>query len=704
MTQFYYYLVLADALACFVIAGVVLWKNRYQAIGPTFGVAMIMLAGWLLCYAQYFRPMAENEALVWARFTLSFAIMLQPVLFHSLCTAADRTRVMRWWTMLAYGMAFFFLAALWRGFIVAGLKQQCPYMDHYVFYQRNWYLPLGVHLVFWQFLAAAVLVRTAYAEIGYRRTYLVYFTVAWLIMFLTIHITILPLEYDINIQPFGFFVLPLNLGILAYVLSKTRLADYHVVIARVLLHSITLVVVVAVSLLFVGTMALVAPTFMNQEQVLFTLTLVVTVGFALTATLPRWLPRAERIMQERMFAKRFGYQDALAGMVKELGRVPTIDQVLETVATTVHRQMQVARVLMIMQDPLTGVFKVVAASGVNEAELAGLAALPENARMVQFFHDHHEIIARDELARRGPAHKTKEIAAEMDRLHIAVAVPMMLDDKLIGIMGVGEKINRQMFFVSDLRLLETLATEISLTVRYRRMQEEFLRKNKLAELGTVAAGVAHEIRNPLASIRTFAQLLPTKMDDPEFKNEFSQLVLKDVDRITKVVETMLAFARPAQVTVSDYPVSDLVDEALLLVQPRLKSKRIELVKEFHSQPVLRVDKQQVLQVLLNLLNNAIDVLPEQGRIRVTTGIRPLESTTDGEVRDFAFIEVADNGPGIPAAVRHRIFDPFFTTKKEGTGLGLSISQKIIRDHGGNISVVSTEGHGASFRVNLPMVS
>ena len=101
-----------------------------------------------------------------------------------------------------------------------------------------------------------------------------------------------------------------------------------------------------------------------------------------------------------------------------------------------------------------------------------------------------------------------------------------------------------MFFVSDLRLLETLATEVALAVKYRRIEDESVRTNRLVELGMIAAGVAHEIRNPLASIKTFAQLMPERVDDPEFRNEFGKLVLKDVNRITKVIESMLAFARP----------------------------------------------------------------------------------------------------------------------------------------------------------------
>jgi signal transduction histidine kinase len=240
-------------------------------------------------------------------------------------------------------------------------------------------------------------------------------------------------------------------------------------------------------------------------------------------------------------------------------------------------------------------------------------------------------------------------------------------------------------------------------VKYRRSEDQVSRKNRLIELGTIAAGVAHEIRNPLASIKTFAQLMPERMDDPEFKNEFSKLVLKDVDRITKVIESMLAFARPAQVNIMEQPSNDLVEEAILLVQPRLKAKRIELTRGFHGNPIVKVDKHQILQVLVNLLSNAADALPTQGKIRVSTGVGQLDIVGGGNGnRNFAVIEVSDNGPGIPPAVRNRLFDPFFTTKKEGTGLGLSISQKIARDHGGAITVSSVEGKGTTFQVNLPL--
>ena len=701
MMQVYYYLVLLNAVVSVTVAVAVFWKNRYQAVGPVFAIFMLGVGLWLMCFANYFQSLPHARALLWAKFTLTAAIINHPFFLHAICLFVDKARKWRWWVAASYVSGAFFVALLWQGHLVMGLKPSAV-MDHYVRYERFWYPWLCLHLAGWELLGVGLLIASARTAVGYKRTQFVYFVVAWLTVFLTTTSIILPLEYDIDIPLFGFFITPVNLLFVAYVMGKARLADYNVVVGRVLLHSVTLAVVMAASLVFIGGMTLVSPGFMNQEQIVFTMLLVVTIGLGLAVALPRWLPRAERMMQERMFGRRYGYQDSLAALVKELTLLPNIDEVLNKAATTVHSQMQLTRVVILMQDPLSGEYQLQAESGLTAQEAAGLS-LPENSPAIRWLGENKDELVRDEVQRRVPAHTFQELAKDLDRLKVTVCVPMILDGQLVGLIGLGEKTSKDMFFVSDLRLLENLGTEVALAVKYRRMEEEILRKNKLTELGTIAAGVAHEIRNPLASIKTFAQLLPTRADDPEFRNEFSKLVVKDVERITKVVETMLAFARPAEVKVANYSAAELVEEAVLLVQPRLKSKSIELTKQFHEQPVLRVDKQQILQVLVNLLNNAVDALPEHGKIRVATGVRTMEDAEEGNgSQRCGVIEVADNGPGMPAAIRNRLFDPFFTTKREGTGLGLSISQKIVRDHGGIITVSSIEGKGTTFQINLPL--
>jgi signal transduction histidine kinase len=583
---------------------------------------------WLFDFAQYFQPMPRADAMYWARITLMLSVLINPMLFHSMCALMQNQRRYSGWIGAAYVAALLFMVLIWRGHVIVGLKPVAA-MDHYVHYNRAVYPLIGLHIACWQLFGAGLLVVKARETTGYKRTQLFYFIVAWAIVFLTTTAIMLPLEYDLNVPPFGFLVLPVNFAFMAYVMAKTRLADFNVVIARVLLHTVTLVVVVLASLVFIGGITLADPTFLNASQILFTISLVVVIGLALATGLPRFLPRAERLMQERMFGKRYGYQDALASLVKDLTRLPNIDEVLVTVATALHAQMQVARVLILMQDPLSGNYPLTAQSGLGSHEEPDALMLPEHSAVVTWLEQNRDTLVRDEIARRVPAHTMNVLAAEMNRLGVSVCVPMIVEERLTGLIGLGEKANRDMFFVTDLRLLETLATEVTLAMKYRRMEEQVFRSNKLIELGTIAAGVAHEIRNPLASIRTFAQLMPVKMDDPEFKDEFSKLVLKDVDRITKVIESMLAFARPTQQTIAEHTANELVEEALLLVQSTLKSKRIELTKQFHEPAKLLVDKQQILQVLINILNNATDALPECGKIRVATGVHSMDGAVSG---------------------------------------------------------------------------
>src|SRR5579859_8108840 len=439
-----------------------------------------------------------------------------------------------------------------------------------------------------------------------------------------------------------------------------------------------------------------APAFLGQGQVLAIVAVVLVIGLAIGFWLPRLFLRAPPKVQTYAPNKSAGNQESLSGLMKELNGLPT-DQLLNTLAARLRSHMQVSRVLVLMQDPMSGEHRLQAQDGAGLRDASNAPALREDAAVVKWLGGNRESLIRQEIKRRVPAAWLQQhLEAELNQLNVAACVPMVLDGRLAGLIGLGEKLNHDAFSVSDLRPVETIAIETALAVKYHHMEDEVFRKNRLVELGTIAAGVAHEIRNPLASIKTFAQLMPERMDDPEFKNEFSKLVLKDVDRITKVIESMLAFARPGQVSVREQSTNELVEEAILLIQPRLKAKHVELTRAFQGNPVVKVDKQQMLQVLVNLLSNAVDAVDGKGNIRVATGVSQFETKT------FAVIEVSDSGPGISAAVRSRLFDPFFTTKKEGTGLGLSISQKIARDHGGTITVSSVEGKGTTFQINLPV--
>ena len=229
------------------------------------------------------------------------------------------------------------------------------------------------------------------------------------------------------------------------------------------------------------------------------------------------------------------------------------------------------------------------------------------------------------------------------------------------------------------------------------------RTDRLKSLETMAGGFAHEIRNPLTSIKTFIQLAPERKDDPQFIQEFSKVVLDDVYRIERLIQEILDYARYMEPKLTEEDLNDIVTSCLYFIDVKADSRGIKIEKELAPDlPRVMLDRQQIKQVLLNLLLNAMASMANSGgRLRVQTRklVKPGGKT-------WAHIEIEDTGEGIQDVNLERIFDPFFTTKHEsgeheGTGLGLTIVHQIIQEHHGEILVKSSVGIGTTFFVSLP---
>jgi signal transduction histidine kinase len=211
--------------------------------------------------------------------------------------------------------------------------------------------------------------------------------------------------------------------------------------------------------------------------------------------------------------------------------------------------------------------------------------------------------------------------------------------------------------------------------------------------------LAHEIRNPLVAIKTLTQLLPDRLEDEEFRNHFLQIASGEVDRISSLVNELLEFARPSEPKLEMEDINAILEGMLLLISTETKKKFVQVVKEYTPDlPLVRVDREQIKQVFLNILLNALEATPENGTITVKTRsfLKP-----GGE--HYVQVEVTDTGCGIPCEYLEDIFTPFFTTKIKGSGLGLSISNQIIQDHKGYIDVESYVNRGSTFFINLPII-
>jgi signal transduction histidine kinase len=239
-------------------------------------------------------------------------------------------------------------------------------------------------------------------------------------------------------------------------------------------------------------------------------------------------------------------------------------------------------------------------------------------------------------------------------------------------------------------------------------EKETQRREKYAERAhafeTIAGGFAHEIRNPLVSIKTFLQLAPLRKDDPEFMESFRQIVISDTARIERLSGEVLGFARLHEPQHEQADLNNVVECALRSIETRAQSEGVALVFEKAlGLPSAWVDSQQLHQVLVNLHINALDAMETVRVRRLITKIRPLAKPDGAWIQ----IEITDTGTGIPPDILDTIFVPFFTTKHEsrdheGTGLGLPICQRIVEAHGGYFDVKSEVGCGTTFYVNLPV--
>ena len=226
------------------------------------------------------------------------------------------------------------------------------------------------------------------------------------------------------------------------------------------------------------------------------------------------------------------------------------------------------------------------------------------------------------------------------------------------------------------------------------------RHEKLASLGVLAAGVAHEIRNPLTAIkaRLFTQqkaLAPASRERAD-----AEFIGREIDRLERIVRDFLRFARPVEPERVSLSPANLLDELRELMAPQLRESSINLAVEHAVETMVLADPEQIKQVLINLVQNAAEALSKGGTIK----LRAVESriALGGRMRDVVIIEVEDSGTGIPPEVQERLFDPFFTTKQSGTGLGLSIAARIVEKHAGAIRVQSGVNRGTTFGVVLPI--
>jgi len=404
---------------------------------------------------------------------------------------------------------------------------------------------------------------------------------------------------------------------------------------------------------------------------------------------------------------------------RELELVPLLDRILATVTDDFGFD---GGTVFLFDEAGTRLQAIRSSSGAEDGGSARLLDLDVPAETAPGFiarlrENRTQVVRMSELTNlEGPV---RRLATEVAADEILV-VPLMGHAGVIGALAADNRRGGEGFGASDYTLLDGLGAQAVIAIENARLvadlkreREQVRRADRLGTLGTLAAGLAHEINNPLVAIRTFLTLAPAKRheDDREFWIDYHDLTLREVDRIHSLVRTMGSLGREGgdESLRAACDLGELVGDAVALLAPEAGRAGVAVAVE-HEGDVPKVVgvRDHLHQVALNLLLNAIHATARPGRVAAGEGpmghVSVRVGPADIEGAEAAFLEVADDGYGIRSEDLERVFDPFFTTKgpDQGSGLGLMICHRIVTDHGGRIEVQSLEGRGATFRVVLPV--
>lgn len=398
----------------------------------------------------------------------------------------------------------------------------------------------------------------------------------------------------------------------------------------------------------------------------------------------------------RVFSKQDSsdFRWALTEFSRSLTLIVDLDQLLENLAGKLHEIADVSRVLILLRDAET-----------NRFELAGYRGSdPVNQKNSVYF------LSDDKLIQWLTVNETSLIVREkpgvinflgtreqniIERLKIEIIVPLIVMNHVNGLVLLGQKNSSEIFTREERELLATLLSQSALAFENAMLYKEqkqrlrkMFRADRLASIGQIAAGAAHEIRNPLTSLRSTIQYVQKKQTDSE-QAEMLREVLKEVDRIDEIIQGMLSFSKPARLQKEDVDLADIIRQVIKLTSSTARKSGIKLeFADYEKRAVVEADPSQIKQVFLNIILNGIQAMNANGKLIVTLDEAGIERAPDLK---FFRVRFKDNGPGIPDDKIDQIFDPFFTTKKEGTGLGLSICYGIVQRHGGEIEINSKFG-------------
>jgi two-component system, NtrC family, sensor histidine kinase HydH len=647
--------------------------------------------------------------------TFAFNVALQRLL-HFLGSTQESGSVLRWTAMLAAVSLPATAQRFFRAFL--GDEAGPPPMSRvtlagaivlYLALLSSLFLATPVHTTQWFYLGllsyvfVGLYLSVYYLYRRYRRTpsrvektRLLYLLIGGLATVTTVALDLVPW-----VPSLGNIFITIYLFFLSQTLVRYRLLDLNELLGRmVVLAALSSIATIIFGLLLIKLVDL------NEIGLLFLNALIASTAIIIVFEPLRSL--LERVVNRWMFQEKYELFRRIESLRSDLMNVIDVRDLVPRVLSALEDSRRVTHASLYIVDPDGSAYDLVGHVGprpegrVDAVAHRGFLERLRRAGVVSV-----EGIERELLALRNKQGEEREalllVLRALELVSGSVVLAVLSEEQLLGMLVLRDERLREAYSSEEIELFRSVAASIGVTLQNSQIYERMKERDRLAALGQMAAGLAHEIRNPLGSIKGAAQYLqPVDGQKADASTrEFLDIIVEEVDRLNRIVSQFLDYARPYRGEQSPLDVNDVVRKTINLLEKERSGARVEiLLNLLEGLPPVRADAQQLRQVFLNLAINAFDAMAQGGRLQVSTGLR--RSTRRGATAAFLEVRFRDDGVGIPPADLRNLFIPFFTTKEKGTGLGLPISQRIIENHGGTIEVRSQAGAGSTFTVLLPV--
>ncbi len=514
----------------------------------------------------------------------------------------------------------------------------------------------------------------------------------------------------VALPPIGAVLAVVFLFVLAESLARPRLADLYELSGRLLVATALAFALAGIFYVFITYIGRFGAMYLNAV-------LAAIVFLVLFEPLEH---EVETRIHRFFFRERYDLETSVVDLRRRLAHTLENEEMIQVVIAGLEKSRRVTSCAIYLKDQDDNGFDLVGSAGAQPPpRLESLAMRPLLERL-------STAVSLEEIEREAEVNEAREAmaptltAAEaLGPLKSCVLLALRGDSEdLVGVMCVADERVRDAFTPEEIALLETVAAQMGVALANSRIYQRMKERDRLAALGSMAAGLAHEVKNPLGAIKGAAQLLEelahgAKEVDPSTR-EFLGIILEETDRLNRVVGSFLDYARPHAGNPIPLDINAAVRRSVQILQSH-PMEGVELKLDLAEKlPRASIDPEKLRQVLMNLVQNAIQAMNGRGRVTIATALRkaprrewvtspPSDRSGPLKPDDQEIVEIAvsDTGPGISQKVLKNLFVPFFTTKEQGTGLGLAISQSIVQNAGGSIHVSTSASQGTRFTITLP---